>query len=340
MVEIIFEIGKNFVITQEPEPLDILLNRAKVLIDEAISCGAKIVKFQVHFVDDEIYPEAKIIAPHFDHDRYEWVKRNTYPIEFWMEIMRYCDEVGVEFLATPMSRGSAIMLENLGIKRWKIGSGDILDFVMLDYIRRTGKPIIISSGMSTLQELKLAYDFLSEKVKDITILHCVSEYPCKLEHLNLKTIPFLKKQFPRAKIGFSDHSLEISTGLMAVQLGAVMVEKHFTLSRDVFGSDHKVSLLSHEFTQMVKEINSKKKIVIPEQAKGVETKFINSSEMDFRKVFRKGLYASCAIKKGQTFELEHFYALRPKGEGQPSENYPQMLGTKAKKNYLQYEAII
>lgn len=374
-IEIIAEIGKNFVITKEEESPEVLLERAKTLILEAKKVGADVCKFQVHNVGDEIHSEAKITSPHFDQDRYEWVKRNTYPIEFWREIKNYCDEIGIEFLATPMSKGSAILLENLGVKRWKVGSGDILDFPMLDFIRNTGKPIIVSSGMSTIQELKLAYDYLAEKVKDITILHCVSNYPCKLENLNLLTIPFLKKQFPKAKIGFSDHSLEISTGAMAVSLGAVVVEKHFTLSRKAWGSDHQVSLEPSEFKQMAKEIrftrfdlerrelNEKGFIVedyknetklrrrkfgeplqpiikIPKEALGVETKFINENEIKFRPIFRKGLYASQDIKQGEIWHNDMIISLRPRLDGvEPSENYPQFLGKIVNRHYKQYEPL-
>ena len=338
MITIIAEIGKNFVDTEKEQPLPVLIEKAKTLILEAKKAGADVVKFQTHFVDDEIHPEVKLISPHFEMDRYEWVKRNTYPFSFWLELKTYCDAIGIEFLSTPMSKGAAILLEELGVERWKIGSGDILDFVMLDFIRNTGKPVILSSGMSTIQELRLAYNYLAEKVEDITILHCISNYPCKLGDLNLNTIPYLKKEFPNVGIGFSDHSLEVSTGAMAVKLGAKVIEKHFTLNRDAFGSDHKVSLLPDEFAQMVKETKNYS-VPIPKQALGVKTKFINENEMGFRKVFRKGLYASHEIPEGKILDENDFYALRPKGEALKSELYPDLLGTPATKTYMQYEAI-
>src|SRR3990167_1327835 len=338
-IEVICEIGKSFVITEQPEPLETLLERAKTLILEAKKAGATTVKFQTHFVNDEIHPEAHITSPHFDQDRYEWVKRNTYPVEFWQELKNYCDEIEIEFLSTPMSKDAAILLENLGVKRYKIGSGDLLDFVMLDYIRNTGKPVIISSGMSSIQELRLAYNYLAEKVKDITIMHCVSNYPCKLEDLNLLTIPYLKKDFPKAKIGFSDHSLGIRGSLTAVSTGVSVIEKHFTLSRDSFGSDHKCSLLPEEFKQLVQQINTDPSIFSSKIMEGVETKFISESEMKFRPIFRKGLYASHAIPECKILDEEDFYALRPRGEALKSELYPALLGTLATKDYKQYEAI-
>lgn len=372
-IEIVAEIGKNFVVSEQPEPLETLLERAKELIREAVKAGATTVKFQAHSVNDEIHPEAKLISPHFDQDRYEWVKRNTYPREFWQEIAGYCRELDIEFLCTPMSRGAVYLIEDF-VDRYKIGSGDLTDFVMLDYIRDYGKPVIISTGMSSLQEIRKAYDFLREKVKDIMIMHCVSEYPCKLENLNLLTIPFLKKQFPEAKIGFSDHSLEVSTGAMAIVMGAEIIEKHFTLDRKSWGSDHQVSLTPNEFAQMVKEIkyvksdiqrrevNKKGYIVedtkdgsrlrkrekdeplqpilkIPKQALGVETKFINEDEMKFRKVFRKGLFTGRDIKQGELIAREDIIALRPRGDAPKSEDYELYIDIIATRDFKKYEAI-
>lgn len=335
MVEVIAEIGKNFCITEEPESLEVLLERAKLLILEAKKAGADTVKFQTHNYLDEVHPEAKLISPHFEQDRYKWVKRNTYPSDFWLDLKEYCHEIGVGFLVTPMSRGAAYLVDGI-TDRWKIGSGDLTDFVLLDYIRDYHKPIILSSGMSSFQELKKAYDFVKEKTEDVTVLHCVSNYPCPLEDLNLLTIPFLKKHFP--KVGFSDHSLEVSTGLMAVQMGAEVIEKHFTLDRNAWGPDHKCSLLPHEFAQMVKEIREGQ-IEIPKEALGVATKFINEEEMKFRKVFRKGLYAGRDIKKGEFIAREDVLALRPKGEASPSNTYESHVEKFAKKDYKQYDPI-
>lgn len=337
-VEVIAEIGKNFVTTQDEEPLDILLGRAKDLIDSAKECDADVAKFQVHNVDDEIHPEAHFVSPHFDHDRYAWVKRNTYPVEFWWQIKDYCRGAGIEFLATPMSRGAAELLDEIGVDRWKIGSGDILDFVMLDYIRDTGKPIVLSSGMSTLEELRKAYNYVHEKTKEITILHCVSCYPCALEDLNLNTIPFLKRQFPEAKIGFSDHSTEVLTGLYAVQLGARIIEKHFSFSRAHWGPDHKVSLEPHEFAKMILSLGGPA-VEIPEESLGIATKFLQEMETQFRPSFRKGLYAACDIREGEMFEPDMIIALRPCLNAPASELYPEILGTTANRSFKRYESL-
>lgn len=342
-MKIICEIGKNFVTTQEPEPLDVLLARAKELILAAKKAGCDVAKFQTHSYEDEIHPETHIISPHFNHDRYGWVKRNTYPAKFWFTLKEYCREVDIEFLCTPMSRGAAEMLnEDVGVDSWKIGSGDILDFVMLDYIRDTGKPVILSSGMSSLQELKKSYDYLREKTPDVSILHCVSQYPCPLSALNLNTIPFLKKQFPEATIGFSDHSLGVEGSLMAAHVGAEIIEKHFTLDRNAWGPDHHVSLLPHEMAELTRLAKEGVFFTPSPEALGVSTKYLQHDEEKFRPVFHKGLYAARDIEPGEIFEPDMIYAMRPKapGTGPGAQNYPYLLGKKIGRKFKKYEAII
>lgn len=345
-IEVIAEIGKNFVTTERPAKESWLLECAKKFIITAKECGADTAKFQVHNYEDEVHPEAKITSPHFDQDRYEWVKRNTYSEEFWFSLKEYCREVGINFLATPMSRGAAELLDEVGVDRWKIGSGDILDFVMLDYIRDSGKPVILSSGMSSFEELKLAYDYLREKTLEVSILHCVSSYPCQIEDLNLNTIPFLKKQFPKVKIGFSDHSLGIDGAVGAWILGAEIIEKHFTLDRDFFGPDHKVSMLPNEMKILTNILHSKDatlEIDIDEElfkeALGVETKYLQKGEEAYRPIFRKGLFAGRNISKDEMFEPDMIYALRPKGDALPSEKYPELLDKFAERSYRQYEPL-
>lgn len=333
MVEIVAEIGKNFVISEKEEALGILTARAYDLIEAAKKAGCDTVKFQVHNFEDEVLPESS---------RYDWVKRNTYPVEFWWDVKESCRENKINFLATPMSRGAAILLDEIGVDRWKIGSGDILDFVMLDYIRDSGKPVILSSGMSSFEELKMSYEFLREKTKDISILHCVSLYPCSFELLNLNTIPFFKKQFPEAKIGFSDHSLSIEASLRAVPLGAEIIEKHFTLDRNSWGPDHKVSLLPKEMSMLVRRI--KKGRLLESQSLdfmlGVETKYVQHEEEKFRPIFRKGLYATRDIREGEIIEPEMMYAMRPKfPNALSSEDYSKVLGKQVLKEMQKYDII-
>lgn len=345
MPEIIAEIGKNFVVTEEPENETMLFIRARNLIISAYNVGARVVKFQVHNVDDEIHPLASSMkSPHFNQSRYDWVKRNTYSEEFWFKIKDLCRELDVEFLATPMSRGAAEILDHIGIDRWKIGSGDILDFVMLDYIRDSGKPVILSTGMSALHEIDKSFKFLKEKTDDVSLLHCVSNYPCKIEDLNLNVILYLKKEFG-CKVGFSDHTLGIEASLMAVAMGAEIIEKHFTMDRKSFGPDHKVSLQPLEFDKLIGRILNNDLVKPTEEAMGSAAKGYNKQEQDFREVFRKGLYVSEEMKEGRILAIRDIISLRPVlGTSVGSENYPEFVGKvlkndRIKDGALNYEII-
>jgi sialic acid synthase SpsE len=351
-VFIIAEAGKNFIQTEEEKSVEEYLKNAKELVRLAKKAGADAVKFQTHNTEDEQL-DVKVVAPHFSEERYKWVTRNTKttPInEFWKPLKQYCDELGIIFFSTPMSRGAAKILDEVGVNFWKIGSGDILDFVMLDYLRNSGKPIIISSGMSTLEELEKSIKFLREKNDRVALLHCVSKYPCPLEELNLKTIEFFKEGFAMP-IGFSDHSLSIDSCLAAVAMGATIIEKHFSLSRNFWGSDHKVSMTPKELRILVERIRGlekdsekKKKVLESEFLKttmGGKEKILQEGEAVFRPLFRKSLVAGCDILAGTVFTADMIYAMRPRqyAAGLPSEKYIEVLGKKTKVALKKYDSI-
>ena len=350
-VFIVAEIGKNFIQTEKDQAVSIYLANAKRLVDEAKKAGADAVKFQTHNVEDEQL-DVKVISPHFkDIDRFKWVTRNALatPIDkFWRPLKDYCDKRGIIFFSTPMSRGAAQILQDLGVGLWKVGSGDILDFVMLDYLARTGKPIILSSGMSTLGEIRKSLNFLQKRSKNIILLHCVSKYPCLPDELNLGTINFFRKKF-KIPIGFSDHSLSIEPAIVAVALGARIIEKHFSFDRNLWGSDHKASLIPEEFKKMVAGIrkletsrNERRKYLANEivgKYLGRTAKILQDGESIFRPFFRKTLVAASDIKKGTKLTAEMLYAMRPWkfNGGLPSENYEKIIGKKMAKNLKKFE---
>jgi len=340
LVFIVAEIGKNFIQTKEEKTVEEYLDNAKTLIKLAKESGADAVKFQTHNVEDEQL-DININSPHFfGSDRYNWVKRNDLatPLEFWRELKKYSEELGIIFFSTPMSRGAAIKLEKINVPLWKVGSADILDFVMLDYLRSTKKPIIISSGMSTLEEIDKAINFLQKRDSQIVLLHCVSKYPCPPEELNLKTIEFFKKRYS-IPIGFSDHSIGYESAVAAINIGATIIEKHFSLSRDLWGADHKVSMTPKEFEEMVKNIRDKKEVKLKDYGK--EGKILQDGEAIFRPIFRKSLMAGQNIKNGTIITKKMVYAMRPQvyAGGLPSEEYEKVIGRKTKKDLNKYDPI-
>ncbi len=351
---IIAEAGKNFIQSQEERSVEEYLKNAMQLVDEAAAAGADAIKFQTHTVEDEQL-NIEVVSPHFKgSDRYRWVTRNTNstPVEtFWKPLKSYCDSKGIIFFSTPMSRGAAIKLDEVGVPLWKIGSGDILDFVMMDYLRNSGKPILMSTGMSTLEEVEKALAFLREKNDRVALFHCVSKYPCPPEELHLGTIDFYKERL-QIPIGFSDHSIGIEPDLVAIAMGATMVEKHFSMSRDLWGSDHKVSMTPDELRALVEGAKRiaddpayREELLNSEYAKlarAGKEKILQDDEAVFRPLFRKSLMAGMDIPAGTVIIKEMVYAMRPQqyAGGLPSEQYEEVLGRTTTKALSKFDPII
>ncbi len=353
-VFVIAEVGKNFIQTEQEQSVEDYLANAKRLVDEAVAAGADAVKFQTHYVDDEIL-DIYVDSPHFPNwkkGRRAWIERNTLatPVdEFWRPLKDYCEKIGIVFFSTPMSRGAAIILNHVGAPFWKVGSGDILDFVLLDYLRRSGKPIFLSSGMSTLAEVDASVAFVRKNCPDVVLMHCVSQYPCPPQNLRLRTIEYFWERYG-VPIGFSDHSIVKELAVAAVALGAVAVEKHFTLSRDLWGPDHKASLTPVEFKEMVKEIrevavsnNKKREVLASEIVKagmGEAGKILQEGELIFRPLFRKSLVYSSYLEAGTHLGPEMLYAMRPQcAGGIPSERYEEVLGKRLSEDVKKYDLI-
>lgn len=344
---VIAEIGKNFIQSQEERSVFEYIKNAKKLIDAAIYAGVDAVKFQTHEVEDEQL-DINVVSPHFKgSDRYSWVKRNTLgtPFEFWQEIKNYCDQNKITFFSTPMSRKAAIKLNQFNVPMWKIGSGDVDDFVMLDYIVRTGKPVIISSGMVSLSELDDVVNYLEKNEVKTTLLYCISLYPCPPEQFNLATIEYFREKYPKVRVGFSDHSLGFEAVLSAIKLGARVIEKHFSLSRNFWGSDHKVSMEPEEMKKMVAEIRDKKfESVSADLYFGSKEKELQGASNIFRKYFKKGLVAGRDIKSGTVLTPEMIYAMRPREYieslgGLASSEFFNLVGKKIKTDLKKYEPL-
>jgi len=351
---ILVDIGKNFIQTEEEKSVEEYLKNAKELVKLAKDSGADAVKFQTHWVHDEQL-NIDVTSPHFKgSDRYSWVSRNmrSTPFnEFWRPLKDYCDELGILFFSTPMSKGAAWILNQLDVPFWKVGSGDILDFVTLDYLTKTGRPILFSTGMSTWEETNKAINFLNKKGADIAMLHCISKYPCPPEDLHLATIEYYKEQFPDLTIGFSDHSVGYDSAVASVVLGANIVEKHFSLNRELWGADHKVSMTPQELREMVDHIRALEKDPskrqewldkdIVKRGMGEKKKTMLEGESVFRDYFRKSLMAGQTIRAGTVITEEMVFAMRPQAYagGLPSEEYESVIGKKLTKDLKKYDPI-
>lgn len=340
-VFVIAEIGKNFIQTEADQPQEMYLKNAKALIDAAAETGADAVKFQTHILEDEQYP-IDVASPHAPGlDRYKWVKRNTEATsgDFWSAIKAHCESKNILFFSTPMSRASAKLLRSMDVPLWKIGSGDVRDALLLREVLKDKKLIMLSTGMVSFAELRDAMAPVLAAGVPHVLFYCVSHYPAPPESFNLASMRRLQKEYPDAVIGFSDHSLGHEATLAAVTLGARVIEKHFSLSRDLWGPDHKASMTPAEFTAMVSAIRAKT-MIDPKPYEGSEDAELEGATNKHRPFFQKTLVAARDIPAGTTIGENDIAALRPQAlvPGLPAWELQTVLGGKTNRILKRYTA--
>ena len=304
---------------------------AKKLVDEAVEAGADIVKFQTCKAENVISRYAdkaeyqKVTTGEAD-SQLEMVRKLMLTYEEYGELKKYCDEKGITFLSTAFDLPSVDYLHSIGMKLWKIPSGEITNLPLLIKIAQLHEPIIMSTGMSELSEVADAVKVLKDNgATDITLLHCTTEYPAPYADVNLKAMETMKEAFG-LPVGYSDHTKGIEIPIAAVARGACVIEKHFTLDRNMEGPDHKASIEPAELTQMVSSIRN------VEVAIGDGVKKVSASEMKNKDIARKSIIAKTAIKKGEVFSEENITTKRP-GSGINPMKWFDLLGKTAKHDY-------
>ena len=313
------------------------LESAKQLVLAAKEAGADIVKFQTANVDSLVSGHAEMA---------EYQKKNTGKIEShrdmlqkillsyndFIELADFCEKTGIQFLSTPFDIESIGFLSGLGVNIWKIPSGEITNYPYLVEIARTGQPIILSTGMSTLDEIGEAINLLQKNgAGKITLLHCTTEYPTPYDHVNLNAMATLRNKFG-LDIGYSDHTLGIEVPIAAVAMGAVIIEKHFALSREMEGPDHKASLEPGELKEMVQAIQRL------EMAFGDGIKRPTDIEEKNAMVARKSIIARKDIQRGECLTEENLTTKRP-GTGISPMKWNEILGTIAIRDFKKDELI-
>lgn len=219
-------------------------DRARQMVAEAARAGADVVKFQSYRASD--------VAPG-DPEK-EWFAQVQLPDELHFELVEHAQACGVEFMSTPFTVERARFLcERVKLRKIKIASSEILNFSLLDYVNQNAQEVFLSTGMSTLEEIGRALGHL-DRVREVCLLHCVTQYPAQDEEVNLRAIPSLSRAFPDRLIGYSDHALGTEAAVAAVALGATVIEKHFTLSKTLPGTDHILSATPDEFFEMSRRI--------------------------------------------------------------------------------------
>lgn len=314
------------------------LDTAKKMIDAAASAGADAVKFQAFKAENL----ASISAPkaeyqkkcNEDESQYEMLKRLELDFDAHKCLLEYANEKGIDFLSSPFDIESIDMLSNLGLKTFKIPSGEITNLPYLRKLGRLNKKIIISSGMSSLEEIKKALDVLikegTQKEK-IMVLHCNTAYPTPDEDVNLRAMEKIEN-YLGVSVGYSDHTEGIKAAVTASSLSAVAIEKHFTLDKDAAGPDHKASLDPREFGLMVNEIRDIEKIL------GSEEKKVSPSEKENIIAVRKSITAVRDIKEGEIFKESNITTKRP-GSGLSPMKWDEVIGNPAKRDFKKDEMI-
>ncbi len=313
------------------------INLAYKLVDKAIEAGVDAVKFQTFKTEKEISKFAMKAEYQKEttgelETQFEMVKKLELPHEDFKKLKRYCDEKGIMFLSTPFEGDSVKFLYELGIEIFKIPSGEITNLPYLQEIGMLKKKVFLSTGMSTLGEIEKALTILKENgTNDITILHCNTEYPTPMDDVNLNAMNTIRQAF-KIEVGYSDHTLGIEVPIAAVVMGAKVIEKHFTLDKNMEGPDHKASLNSQELKDMVKSIRN------IEKALGNGIKAPSKSEIKNINAARKSIVASCDIRKGEIF-TEHNLDVKRPGNGISPMRWNEVLGRVAHKDYKEDEMI-
>lgn len=312
------------------------IHLAKKLIDSASECGADIVKFQT-FNPSSVVSKTASMADYQkkntgkEESQKDMLSKLALSGEDFVELKQYCDSIGIIFLSTPFDIESIHFLEPL-VPFWKVPSGAVTDYPYLRELAKTKKPVVMSTGMCTLQEVKDAVNVLYEYgTTDLTLLHCNTMYPTPYEDVNLRVMDTLQKEF-HCKVGYSDHTRGIEVPVAAVAMGAEVIEKHFTLDRTMEGPDHKASLEPNELKQMVTSIRN------IEQAIGTDTKEPTASEKTNMTAARKSIVAKRDIREGEVFTEGNITTKRP-GNGISPMQWEKVLGTKAIRDFKEDELI-
>ncbi len=313
---------------------------ARQLVDAAAAAGVDYVKFQTFQADKLVTRTARQATyqsrnlGHGEESQYTMLKRLELSADDHHALVSHCQARGVRFFSTAFDSESIAFLDTLGLPLWKVPSGELTNFPYLRAIGRTGKPVVLSTGMATLDEIKQAVGVLTRfgtPREGITLLHCTTEYPAPKDQVNLRAMQTMHERFG-LPVGYSDHTEGIEIPVAAVAMGATVIEKHFTLDRSLPGPDHKASLEPDELKAMVRQIRA------VESALGNGIKEPTPAELPNIPIARKSIVAATAIKRGELFTEENLTAKRP-GTGLCPMRWESVVGQPAPRNFEPDEPI-
>ena len=315
---------------------------ARQMVDKAVEAGVDIIKFQTFKSEKLVSKSArqaeyqkKNIGKKSDDSQLSMLKKLELSEQDHKDLMTYCKQKGIKFFSTAFDMDSIEYLHSLNLGLWKIPSGEVTNYPFLKRIASYNERTILSTGMCDLQDVRAAVDALYKNglsKENLTLLHCNTEYPTPFEDVNLKAMDALRKEFG-VEVGYSDHTKGIEVPIAAVALGASVIEKHFTLDRNMEGPDHKASLEPDELKAMVSAIRN-----IEKAMDGDGTKHVSESERKNITIARKSIVAACDIKAGEIFTEENLTVKRP-GTGISPMQWEEILGNKAIRSFAEDELI-
>ncbi len=294
-------------------------------IDALADTGVNAVKFQTHIAEAEssIHETFRIPFSYVDKTRYDYWKRMELTIEQWIEVKEHCHRVGLLFISSPFSCKAVEVLEHAGVDIYKIGSGEVANHLLLETVAKTGKPVIVSSGMSTIEELDIAIELFKHFGLDVSILQCSTTYPSNPKDWALHTIKEFKDRY-KISAGFSDHSGGINACLAATALGAEVLEFHVVFDRRMFGPDAKASLEIDEVKMLVSGVKEIKLSLETTEKKNEQV----ADKGDLKKIFGKSLCINNNLAAGHVITIGDLEAKKPAGLGIAPRDYKQIIGRK------------
>lgn len=303
------------------------LGLAHAFIDAIAAAGADAVKFQTHIAAAESTPSEpfRVKFSKQDERRYDYWKRTEFTAEQWRGLAEHCEAKDVAFLSSPFSLEAVDLLNPLGVPAWKVGSGEVGNVQLLDGMIRTGKPVILSSGMSGFSELDAAVDRVKAAGVSVAVMQCTTAYPCPPDRVGLNLIPALRARYG-VPVGLSDHSGTIYAGLAAATMGIKVLEIHVTMNRAMFGPDVRASITLDELRQLVEGVR-----FIETMTASPVDKDASAKEMQpLRDIFTRSVVARADLPAGTVLSEDHLAAKKP-GTGIPGGRLPDLVGRRLRR---------
>ncbi|MDB5193861.1 MAG: N-acetylneuraminate synthase [Segetibacter sp.] len=303
-------------------------------IDALAGTGIDAIKFQTHIAEAESseYETFRIPFSYVDKTRFDYWKRMELSVEQWKEVKQHCDKVGLQFISSPFSCKAVDVLEEAGVSAYKIGSGEVTNGLLLQKIANTGKPVIISSGMSTMEELSAAIGVFEQKKTAVSLLQCTTAYPTQPEQWGLQIIKNLKSRF-NIPVGYSDHSGEVVACMAATALGAEILEFHVVFDKRMFGPDAKASLTIDEVKMLTEGVRKIRLSMLEDFEKNAAAEKL----VDLKRLFGKSLSVNAALPKGHVITFENLEAKKPAGYGIAPSEYEKVIGKRLSRSVQKWE---